>query len=38
MVEIPAALQPGEWVLGWRYDTESTSQVWTNCADVAIVA
>jgi lytic starch monooxygenase len=31
--DVPA----GEWVLGWRYDTESTDQVWSNCADITIV-
>lgn len=27
-VMIPAGLAAGEYVLSWRYDTESTSQVW----------
>ena len=27
-VLIPASLAAGEYVLSWRYDTESTSQVW----------
>ena len=35
-VMIPRSLPAGEYVLGWRYDTESTSQVWSNCADVII--
>jgi len=28
---------PGEYVLGWRWDSEQTNQVWNNCADVRIV-
>ena len=35
---IPAALPPGKYVLGWRLDCEATAQVWTNCADVQVVA
>eukprot|EP00038_Savillea_parva_P007780 m.172466 g.172466 ORF g.172466 m.172466 type:complete len:355 (-) comp13543_c0_seq1:746-1810(-) len=26
----------GDYVLGLRYDAESTSQIWTQCADIAI--
>jgi len=28
---------PGEYVLGWRWDSEQSSQVWSVCADVTIV-
>lgn len=35
---IPASLSPGDYVLGWRWDCEETSQVWSSCADVTIVA
>lgn len=37
-VLIPADLEPGEYVLGWRWDCEESSQVWSSCADVTIVA
>lgn len=37
-VIIPADLAPGDYVLGWRWDCEESSQVWSNCADVTIVA
>jgi len=30
--DVPA----GEYVLGWRWDCEATSQVWSNCADISI--
>lgn len=35
-VLIPADLEPGQWVLGWRWDCEETSQIWQSCADVTI--
>ena len=31
--ELPA----GDYVLGWRWDAEMTSQVWSSCADITIV-
>eukprot|EP00937_MAST-01D_sp_MAST-1D-sp2_P002610 g2610.t1 len=37
-VRIPAGLAPGDWVLGWRWDCEETSQVWANCADVRVTS
>ncbi len=36
-VVVPKDLPPGDYVLGWRWDCEETSQVWSNCADVTIV-
>jgi len=37
-VKISAALKPGKYVLGFRYDCEATAQVWSNCADLELVA
>ena len=37
LVKIPADIAPGRYVLGWRYDCEATSQVWSNCADVEMI-
>lgn len=34
---IPHGTPPGEYVLGLRYDCESTAQVWSQCADITIV-
>ena len=34
---LPSHLEPGHWVLGWRWDCEETAQVWMACADVNIV-
>jgi len=35
-VVVPADVPPGPAVLGWRWDCEETSQVWSNCADVLV--
>jgi hypothetical protein len=35
-VRIPADLPAGEWVLGWRWDCEQSSQIWSSCSDVTI--
>lgn len=37
-IVLPTDLPPGPYVLGWRLDCEATAQVWSNCADVQIVA
>lgn len=37
-VHVPAELAAGEYVLSWRWDAEQTKQVWSQCADVRIVA
>ena len=36
-VIVPSDLPPGDYVLGWRWDCEESTQVWSNCADVTIV-
>lgn len=46
MAERPAVLDvvkvpmvpPGKYVVGFRYDCDATSQVWSNCADITIEA
>ena len=35
-LQIPDTLEPGRYVLQWRWDCEETDQVWASCADVAI--
>ena len=37
-VQLPAALPPGDYVLGWRWDCEESNQVWASCSDVTIVS
>lgn len=34
-VHIPEDLE-GEWVLGWRWDCEESTQVWSSCSDITI--
>lgn len=35
---LPWMLPAGNYVLGWRWDTEESNQVWTSCSDVTITA
>ena len=37
-VTVPSGIKPGSYVVGFRWDCEETSQVWSTCADVTIVA
>ena len=37
-VLLPAGIEPGDYLLSWRWDCEQTTQIWQNCADVRIVA
>lgn len=37
-VQVPAHLQPGKYVLSFRYDCEQTPQVWNSCSDIEIQA
>ena len=36
-LKVPSHLPPGEYVLGWRWDCEMTSQVWSSCADITLL-
>ena len=35
-VQIPQDLQPGKYVMSFRWDCEQTGQVWNSCADIMI--
>jgi len=35
-VLIPEDLEEGEYLLGWRWDCEESTQVWQNCADIVL--
>jgi len=35
-VIVPDGIPEGDYVLGWRWDCEHSSQVWTTCADITI--
>jgi hypothetical protein len=36
-VEVPAELEPGHYLVSWRWDAEQSNQVWQNCGDADIV-
>lgn len=36
-VEVPESLPPGEYVVGFRWDCEQTTQIWSSCADITVV-
>ena len=36
-VRVPETIQPGEYVLSWRWDCELTAQVWNACSDISIL-
>jgi len=36
-VAVPQDLEPGSYLLSWRWDCEQSGQIWQNCADVTIV-
>eukprot|EP00316_Scyphosphaera_apsteinii_P021200 CAMPEP_0119311268 /NCGR_PEP_ID=MMETSP1333-20130426/22013_1 /TAXON_ID=418940 /ORGANISM="Scyphosphaera apsteinii, Strain RCC1455" /LENGTH=362 /DNA_ID=CAMNT_0007315613 /DNA_START=66 /DNA_END=1154 /DNA_ORIENTATION=+ len=37
-LRVPESLEPGEYVLGLRWDCETSAQIWQSCADVTITA
>jgi len=37
-LSVPEHLTPGEYVLGFRWDCETSAQVWASCADVTVTA
>ena len=37
-LRVPPHLAAGEYVLGFRWDCESSAQVWQACADITITA
>ena len=37
-LRVPAHLPAGEYVLGLRWDCETSAQVWSSCADITITA
>ena len=36
-LRVPANIPPGDYVLGWRWDCEMTSQIWLSCSDITVV-
>ena len=33
---VPTTIPAGDYVLGWRWDAEMTSQIWQSCSDITI--
>ena len=36
LVEVPESLEPGEYVLSFRWDCQESPQVWNSCANIHI--
>ena len=36
-LNIPTNLEPGHYVLSFRWDCEQTSQIWISCASISLV-
>jgi len=36
-VFVPEDLEPGQYVLGWRWDAMSGAQVWVSCSNIEII-
>lgn len=36
-VKVPATLKPGNYLLSWRWDSENSAEIFTQCADVQVV-
>jgi hypothetical protein len=36
-LRVPKNLSPGKYVLGFRWDCESSAQIWQSCSDITIV-
>jgi len=37
LVEVPESLEPGRYVLSFRWDCQQSPQVWNSCANIDIV-
>ena len=36
-VVVPEGLEPGEYVLSWRWDSANAPQIWVSCSNIDIV-
>ena len=36
LVEVPESLEPGEYVLSFRWDCQRTPQIWNACANIKV--
>jgi len=36
LMRVPSHIEPGTYLLSWRWDCEQSPQIWQNCADIII--
>jgi hypothetical protein len=36
-VQIPEDIEPGAYVMSFRWDSQKTPQIWSNCANIEVV-
>jgi len=36
-VQVPEDLEPGSYIMSFRWDSQRTPQIWTNCANIEVV-
>ena len=37
LVDVPETLEPGQYVLSMRWDSENSPQIWSSCSNIEIV-
>ena len=37
LVVVPEDLEPGQYVLSWRWDCQNSPQIWSSCANINII-
>ena len=37
LVQVPESLEPGDYVLSFRWDCQNTDQVWQTCANIHVI-
>ena len=37
LVAVPETLEPGQYVLSMRWDSENSPQIWSSCSNIEIV-
>lgn len=38
VLQIPADIPAGDYVVGWRWDCEESAQIWSSCSDITITS
>ena len=37
LVQVPESLEPGDYILSFRWDCQQTPQIWQTCANVQVI-